>query len=303
MSRNQSFSRPSSQHLQQMTSRHEASPPMSTLSGSHEHYAGGNSGYPAYAQGDVKVMPPHNQSIHEDIGDGNIHHHHHHYYHPVPQATRQLGSGAPMALVTFAITTMQTNMYKAAIGQPYEAGTASVAASSFFVGGFCQIIGGVWQLANGNSFEGAAFVSFGGFWMAKAATMIPWFGVSAALAQMSEYDRAHHMGIYMVPWSIWVFILLLGQFKSTAINIVMFILLNLNVHFDTAANFTNSVWCHKLSGWFGFFLAMLAFYNAAVILIDRHNFFLDLPVGAWYKEKVRESTPSDAEDGHEHEKL
>ncbi|KAJ1679468.1 hypothetical protein EV182_001989, partial [Spiromyces aspiralis] len=213
---------------------------------------------------------------------------HHHYYYPVVQQSRQFGSGAPLALVTFAITTMQTNMYKAAMGQPFSAGTATVAASGMIVGGLTQILGGYWQLVNGNSFEAAAFTSFGGFWMSEAALRIPWFGVQAALDGMTEYERRRHLGVYYVPWSIWVFILLLGQVKSTLSNIVLFMFLNLNVHFTTAAHFTNSTWCVKLSGWFGFFTALTAFYVASCILLDKHNFWLNLPVGAWYTEPAKE---------------
>ncbi|KAJ1953835.1 hypothetical protein EC988_002763, partial [Linderina pennispora] len=150
------------------------------------------------------------------------------------------------------------------------------------VAGIAQLFAGLWQIANGDTFEGAAFSSFGSSWLAKGLGMVPGIGVIDYQANESPRLVRRQNGIVGLAWSIWVLILLAGNVKSHFVNILMFVTLNLQLDFGCAGTWTNNERITKAGGWFGFFCGLTAMYNAASILLNEENFWCNVPVGNWY---------------------
>src|SRR6266852_2301132 len=72
---------------------------------------------------------------------------------------------APLGLAAFALTTFVLSASNAGW---FTGGAIAVLGLAFFYGGLGQILAGAWEFRNGNTFAGAAFSSYGGFWLAYA---------------------------------------------------------------------------------------------------------------------------------------
>ncbi|KAJ1728354.1 hypothetical protein LPJ61_004075 [Coemansia biformis] len=199
-----------------------------------------------------------------------------------PQRFRRFGNAAAMGLVTFGIGQMQKSMLDAGINVGYGHGVRSLTGQFLSVAGIAQMLAGLWQIANGDTFEGATFMSFGSRWLARGFAQIPGTGVIDFQNSESPDIRRKQNGIEALPWCIWVFMVLLGNIKSHLLNQFMFLTLNLEVDFGCAGAWTGNKRITIASGWFGFFCGMSAIYNAASIILNEENFWFSLPVGHWY---------------------
>ncbi|KAJ2392323.1 hypothetical protein GGI23_005244, partial [Coemansia sp. RSA 2559] len=101
---------------------------------------------------------------------------------PPPQF-RRFGNAAALGLITFGICTVQEGMMQAGMSVGYGHGYGTMTAQSIAVAGIAQLLAGLWQIANGDTFEGAAFTSFGASWLAKGLAEVPGIGVIAFQAQ------------------------------------------------------------------------------------------------------------------------
>ncbi|KAJ2880829.1 hypothetical protein H4R27_004474 [Coemansia aciculifera] len=199
-----------------------------------------------------------------------------------PVQFRRFGNAAALGLITFGICTVQESMMQTGMSVGYGHGYGSMTAQSITVAGIAQLLAGLWQLANGDTFEGAAFTSFGASWIAKGLAQVPGTGVLAYQQAESPETVRRQQGIIALTWSIWVLILLAGNVKSHVANIVLFGTLNLQLDFSCAGTWLNHERLIKTGGWFGFFCGLSAMYNAAAILLNEENFWFNLPVGNWY---------------------
>ncbi|KAJ2779262.1 hypothetical protein GGI18_003955 [Coemansia linderi] len=203
-----------------------------------------------------------------------------------PVQFRRFGNAAALGLITFGICTFQESMMQAGMSVGYGHGYGSMTGQSIAVAGIAQLLAGLWQLANGDTFEGAAFTSFGASWIAKGLGHVPGTGVLAYQQGESAETVRKQQGIIALAWSIWVLILLAGNVKSHVANIVMFGTLNLQLDFSCAGAWLDHERLTKAGGWFGFFCGLSAMYNAAAILLNEENFWFNIPVGNWYTPKA-----------------
>ncbi|KAJ1890819.1 hypothetical protein LPJ66_007261 [Kickxella alabastrina] len=208
-----------------------------------------------------------------------------HIVAPPPQF-RRFGNAAALGLVTFSLCTIQEAMMQAGMSVGYGHGYRSMAAQSIAVAGITQVFAGLWQIANGDTFEGAAFTSFGASWLAKGLADVPGLGILDYQANESPDVVRKQKGIISLTWSIWVLVLLAGNVKSHIANIILFGTLNLQLAFGCAGVWLGREPIIKAGGWFGFFCGLAAMYNAAAILLNEENFWFNLPVGNWYTSKT-----------------
>ncbi|KAJ2845929.1 hypothetical protein IWW36_004583 [Coemansia brasiliensis] len=203
-----------------------------------------------------------------------------------PVQFRRFGNAAALGLITFGICTVQQSMMTAGMSVGYGHGTRAMTAQSIAVAGIAQFAAGLWQIANGDTFEGAAFTSFGASWFAKGLAQVPGIGVLEYQANETPELARKQNGIVGLAWGIWVGILLAGNVKSHIANIILFGTLNLQIDFECAGTWTDDKRITKAGAWFGFFCGLSAMYNAAAILLNEENFWFNLPVGNWYTPKA-----------------
>lgn len=130
-----------------------------------------------------------------------------------PYPKRQFGNAAALGLFSFALSTFTLGLYLA--GAKHIKSVNVAVGLCFWYGGLVEACAGVWELVAGNCFAGTVLVSFGaGFWVSFGAINVPRFGITAAYGDdTAQLNNA--LGLYLLGWGIFTFVMLLLTLKST----------------------------------------------------------------------------------------
>lgn len=188
-----------------------------------------------------------------------------------PPPKHNFANPAPLGLSAFALTTFVLSLINC------EARGVTVpnivVGLAFFYGGMAQLVAGMFEIAVGNTFGGAALSSYGGFWGAWAAIQTPSFGIVAAYEGHPEELR-YSIGIFLIGWFIFTFFLMLLTLKSTVAFFLIFFFLSITFLLLAIAEFKNSVPVKKAAGVFGVITAFAAWYNAYAGIANSQNSYI-----------------------------
>ncbi|WP_035102115.1 acetate uptake transporter [Aneurinibacillus terranovensis] len=178
----------------------------------------------------------------------------------------------PLGLAAFALTTFVLSCINAHLVPATIAGT--FLTLGLFYGGLAQVLAGMWELRNGNTFAGTAFTSYGAFWIALASMV--YLELNGILKFGTDGNIA--TGLFLVAWTIFTFYMWLGTFQLTRIlNIVFGCLLITFILLDLAEfKFIPSTF----GGIFGLITAFFAWYGSAAGILNPLYGREVLPVGA-----------------------
>lgn len=137
-------------------------------------------------------------------------------------------------------------------------------------------------MAVGNTFGATALSSYGGFWLSFAIILTPGgFGIANSLTTevngvKDETDFLNSLGLYLMGWFIFTFILLLCTLRSTIAFFSLFFTLDIaflclglgHLYNDGGSPHSGLI---KAGGYFGLFAAFLAWYNALAGIADNSN--------------------------------
>jgi uncharacterized protein len=169
-----------------------------------------------------------------------------------PPALRLIADPAPLGLAAFALTTFVLSFFNAGIlnigGEPVVLGLALA------YGGLAQLLAGMWELRNGNTFGGTAFTSFGAFWLSLAA-YIQFFASSVPASA-----RGAALGVYLVAWAIFTTYMWVASFRTTAATNVVFLLLAVTLALLGIGNWAGVHGVVTAGGWAGIATALAAWY-------------------------------------------
>jgi succinate-acetate transporter protein len=169
-----------------------------------------------------------------------------------------LGLGA-FALTTFVLSFSSTGWIPGAGG--------SVLGLALFYGGIGQVIAGIWEFANKNTFGGTAFVSFGSFWLAY------WF-----LATSGNKVDAPGVGIFLLAWAIFTLYMTIAALKTNAVILAVLIALTLTFLLLALGAFATSATLDHIGGYLGVITALLAWYGSFAIVVNSTNKRAVLPL-------------------------
>src|ERR671931_1060240 len=100
----------------------------------------------------------------------------------------------PLGLAGFAMTTFVLSMFNAQLvgsgGEPVVLGLALA------YGGIAQLLAGMWEFRNSNTFGAVAFTSYGAFWISF------WALVTFFEPQIPEAAAGSAVGLYLWAWAI-----------------------------------------------------------------------------------------------------
>jgi len=138
---------------------------------------------------------------------------------PVAQAPGGIADPAPLGLAAFALTTFVLSMFNAGlVGENAEPVVFGLALA---YGGLAQLLAGMWEFKNNNTFGATAFTSFGAFWLSFWA-----FQQFFADSIKSESDLGHGVGLYLIAWGIFTAYMWIASFRvSVAVNVVFLLLM------------------------------------------------------------------------------
>jgi succinate-acetate transporter protein len=124
---------------------------------------------------------------------------------------------APLGLAGFAMTTFVLSMFNADLVSPN--GEPVVFGLAFAYGGLAQLLAGMWEFRNGNTFGALAFSSFGAFWLSLFVFEVFFAGSIPAA------DAGHAAGLYLWAWAIFTTYMFVASLRTTAAVALVFALL------------------------------------------------------------------------------
>ncbi|MFB6082246.1 MAG: acetate uptake transporter [Halanaeroarchaeum sp.] len=168
-------------------------------------------------------------------------------------ANTETGNPAPLGLVGFGLTTVLLSLINA--GLLPGGGEPVVIPLAMAFGGTMQIIAGIMEYLEGNTFGTVAFSSYGAFWW--------WFGLLLVFGGNGWVDLANAgstIGVALLLWGVFTFYMWISTFKlnwalwSVFLTLwITFLLLGLgDLGFGTGT----------LGGYIGILTGLLAMYTS-----------------------------------------
>lgn len=187
-----------------------------------------------------------------------------------PYPKHQFANPSPLGLCGFALTTFCLSMYNAqAMGIDVPNVVVGLAC---FYGGTVQLFAGIWEGLIGNTFALCALTSYGAFWLSYAAIQISAFGIADAYDGTDQLHSA--VGLYLMAWALFTFMLFLCTLKSTLAFLSLFFMLTLTYILLSIGDFTSKTGVVRAGGVTGVITAFIAFYNAfAGVATPQNSYF------------------------------
>jgi succinate-acetate transporter protein len=163
-------------------------------------------------------------------------------------------------LAGFAMTTFVLSMFNADLVS--TAGEPVVLGLALAYGGLAQLLAGMWEFRNSNTFGALAFSSFGAFWLSFAA-LVAIFG-----PQIPTANAADAIGLYLWAWAIFTTYMFVASLRTTAAVALVFLLLAttfiLLAAGEVGANRTVTNW----GGYVGLATAAAAWYASFAVVTN-----------------------------------
>ena len=157
----------------------------------------------------------------------------------------------PLGLLGFGMTTVLLNLHNAGI-IPLS---IMIVGMGIAMGGFAQIIAGIRELVQGNTFGGTAFTAYGLFWWSLVLIWVNPFGDMAAADPIS-------MGFYLLMWGIFTFFMFISTLKHNRATQVVFGSLTILFILLALGDFTGNHSITTIAGFEGIFCGASAIYSA-----------------------------------------
>ena len=173
------------------------------------------------------------------------------------ESAQSAANPAPLGLAGFALTTILLNMHNAG----WYPLNVMIMGMGIFYGGIAQLIAGILEFKEGNTFGGLPFVSYGAFWLSLVCIWVmPLMGLPAA--------NPDSMGFYLGIWGLFTFLMFIGTLKGKTIGKLVFGSLTILFFLLALANFTGSHAVHTFAGYEGILCGGFALYEAAALVIN-----------------------------------
>lgn len=165
---------------------------------------------------------------------------------------------APLGLLGFGMTTILLNLHNAGI-LPLS---LVIVAMGIALGGVAQVIAGILEFKQGNTFGGTAFTAYGLFWLSLVGIWLMPADYPHLTASKTD------MGFYLLLWGIFTFFMTIGTLKGALIGKLVFGSLALLFILLAVADFTNSSVILTIAGVEGIICGSLAMYEAVAKIVN-----------------------------------
>ncbi|WP_083527628.1 acetate uptake transporter [Curtobacterium ammoniigenes] len=172
----------------------------------------------------------------------------------------------PLGLAAFALTTFVLSFANAGIIPTAGAAVLGLAA---FYGGLGQLIAGIWEFANKNTFGATAFCTYGGFWLAF------WYLVST---KGDVAAGGSGVGIFLIGFGIFTLYMTIAATKTNGALIAVFAFLTLTFFALGIGAAAGSSALSHIGGYLGIITALLAWYTSFAIVTNSTFKRIVLPV-------------------------
>ncbi|KAJ3059609.1 hypothetical protein HDU98_004410 [Podochytrium sp. JEL0797] len=175
-----------------------------------------------------------------------------------------LGDAGPLSCCALALSNFVSGCYNIQAGGIMN--NTVLTPTCFFYGGMTQLLAGMWMFATDIG-DATIVTSYGAFWVSLGYILAPETGIMASYSDPNELQAA--LGFFNLGWTFFTFVMLVANLKTNYINILMIFSLLMTYGIQAVAGLsyhisperTNSMM--RVSGFFGFTTALLAWWTAA----------------------------------------
>ncbi len=164
----------------------------------------------------------------------------------------KVANPGPLGLAAFGVTTVVLSCINAGL-LPGEA-LSAVVPLAFSFGGFAQIVAGIMEFKNGNTFGTIAFISYGAFWWWYAFLL---WTVGAGWIKPPD---PRGVGVALLMWGVFTLYLWVSTFRKNLALWGIFLLLWITFFLLAGGDLGMGSGWHALGGWFGLATGVLALY-------------------------------------------
>ncbi len=180
----------------------------------------------------------------------------------------KLANPGPLGLLGFGMTTVLLNLHNAGL-LPLS---IVIVAMGIALGGLAQIIAGIRELCQGNTFAGTAFTAYGLFWWSLVLIWVnPFDGIEAGSKVA--------MGYYLLLWGIFTLFMFIGTLKHNRATQVVFGSLTILFILLALGDFTGNHTITTIAGFEGIFCGLSAIYSAMGQILNAEYGKEVLPLG------------------------
>jgi hypothetical protein len=178
---------------------------------------------------------------------------------PSPVAGWKPADPGPLGLGAFAMTTFVLSMFNSNLVN--GKGVPVVLGLALAYGGIVQLLAGMWEFRNGNTFGAVAFSSFGAFW-------ISFWALEAFYAKDIAGNAGHAVGLYLWAWAIFTAYMTIAAMRTSGAVLLVFALLTATFVLlaigESGAHETVTHW----GGYLGLATAAAAWYASFAAVVN-----------------------------------
>ena len=182
----------------------------------------------------------------------------------------KVANPGPLGLLGFGMTTVLLNLHNAGL-LPLS---IVIVAMGIALGGLAQIIAGIRELCQGNTFAGTAFTAYGLFWWSLVIIWVNPFAKSGI-----EAGSKVAMGYYLLLWGIFTLFMYIGTLKHNRATQVVFGSLTILFMLLALGDFTGNHTITMIAGFEGIFCGLSAIYSAMGQILNAEYGKTVMPLG------------------------
>ena len=180
----------------------------------------------------------------------------------------KVANPGPLGLLGFGMTTVLLNLHNAGL-LPLS---IVIVAMGIALGGLAQIIAGIRELCQGNTFAGTAFTAYGLFWWSLVLIWVnPFEGIAAS--------DATSLAFYLLLWGIFTGFMFIGTLKHNRATQVVFGSLTILFLLLALGDFTGNHTITMIAGFEGIFCGLSAIYSAMGQILNEEYGKTIIPLG------------------------
>ena len=185
-------------------------------------------------------------------------------------AATKCANPGPLGLLGFGMTTVLLNLHNCGLLPQ----SIIIVAMGIAMGGLAQIIAGIFEMRQGNTFAGTAFTAYGLFWW---SLVLIWVNPFAAAGIEAASKVA--MGWYLLLWGIFTLVMFIGTLKHNRATQVVFGSLTVLFLLLALGDFTGNHTITTIAGFEGIFCGLSAIYSAMGQILNAEYDKKIIPLG------------------------
>lgn len=198
-------------------------------------------------------------------------------YSPAP--SRKFANPVPVGVAGFSLTLFVLSLLN--LGARGGPNPAALAGLMWFYAGVIELLAGMWCIVIEATWAATLLSSFGGFWIGYGCIVVDVFGLGKAY---DAYGLSQILGMWILGWTIFAFIMWLMTFKSTwplfiLMGAVVLCLLTLSIAQFVSINYpTPAKGLTRAGGVFGIIASVMGWYVTYEGICSKENAYFVPPV-------------------------